>query len=188
MLKKRDLGLAFFYSYFFINTKFVRLEMYLYVCRKWIKLFYMKISLLFIFVLFCFSSNAQTKLNFSYDAAGNQISRVLCINCLSKSALPPKEIEAVTENELEKFFPEDVISYYPNPVKEELYLQWQFVNDNSVASVRVYSITGQVLQNYQLNNNANSLSIPFQQYPTGVYLVLLSYKDGGEKSIKIIKQ
>ena len=148
----------------------------------------MKTPLLFILLHFCFSASAQTKLTFSYDGAGNQTNRSLCINCLSKSVQQVKEIEALVENDLEKFFPEDVISYYPNPVKEQLYLQWQLAQDNYVTSVHVYSITGQVLRTFELNSGMSNLNIPFQQYPTGVYLVLLSYKDGGEKSIKIIKQ
>ncbi|KRD11545.1 hypothetical protein ASE21_07505 [Flavobacterium sp. Root901] len=148
----------------------------------------MRTGLLFLLLHLCFTGNAQTKITFSYDNAGNQTNRTLCINCLSKSVKQVKEIEAVTENDLEKFFPEDVISYYPNPVKEELYLQWQLTGDNYVISAHVYSITGQVLRTYEISNNTSNLNIPFQQYPTGVYLVLLSYKDGGEKSIKIIKQ
>lgn len=148
----------------------------------------MRKYLLFCFIHFCFFLSAQTKLNFSYDGAGNQTSRVLCINCLAKPAKDSTAIEAITENDLKKFFPEDVISYYPNPVKEELYLQWQFAEDNYVTTVNLYSLTGQVLRTYQLNNSTSNLNIPFQQYPSGVYLVLLSYKNGGEKSIKIIKK
>lgn len=148
----------------------------------------MRTCLLFILLHFCFSVSAQTKLTFSYDGAGNQTNRSLCINCLSKSVQQVKEIEAVVENDLEKFFPEDVISYYPNPVKEQLYLQWQLAQDNYVTSVHVYSITGQVLRTFELNSSISNLDVPFQQYPTGIYLVLLSYRDGGEKSIKIIKQ
>lgn len=148
----------------------------------------MKKYLLLIFINCCFFSNAQTKLTFSYDAAGNQTTRILCINCVSKSVQKVKEIEAVAQNDLEKFFPEDVISYYPNPVREELYLQWQLANENYVSSVHVYNITGQVLRTFEINSNVSNLNIPFQQYPTGIYLVLLSYKDGGDKSIKIIKQ
>lgn len=144
-----------------------------------------------ILLLFCFSVNAQQKLIFNYDAAGNQILRELCISGCSSSAKHTddiKEIEALTEDDLLKFASEDVISYYPNPVKEELYLQWQLGQDNFVTSIHVYSLTGQVLRTYQGNATMNNLNIPFQSYPTGVYLVLLSYKEGGEKSIKIIKQ
>ncbi|WP_233430755.1 T9SS type A sorting domain-containing protein [Flavobacterium tructae] len=135
-----------------------------------------------------FLSQAQTKIQFNYDAAGNQILRELCLSGCSQSAKQVKEIDALVEEDLLKFSPEDVISYYPNPVKEELYLQWQLTNNNYVTSVVIYSISGQVLQNYSTNERTNSLNIPFQNYPGGVYLVLLSYKDGGEKSIKIIKQ
>lgn len=148
----------------------------------------MQKTLLLIFLHFSFFSIAQSKLNFNYDQAGNQITRTLCINCLAKPAKDIVEPEALTENDLQKFSPEDIISYYPNPVREELYLQWELTHDNYVASVNVYSITGQVLRTFQISASANNLSIPFQQYPSGVYLVLLSYKDGGEKSIKIIKK
>ncbi|SNR79825.1 T9SS type A sorting domain-containing protein [Flavobacterium sp. ov086] len=151
----------------------------------------MKKYLPFIFLLFPVLASAQTKLTFSYDAAGNQILRELCLSGCSPTAKPAKEvkeIEAITKDDLLKFSPQDVISYYPNPVKEELYLQWQLANDNHVTSIMVYSVTGQMLQMYQVNERTDSLNIPFQPYSTGVYLVLLSYKDGGEKSIKIIKQ
>jgi hypothetical protein len=139
-------------------------------------------------ILFFSTLKAQTKLTFSYDVAGNQISRILCINCTSKSVKEVKEIEAVTEDDLLQFSEKDVISYYPNPVKEELYLQWQLINDNYVTEIHLYSVTGQILRTYQQSLQNNSLTIPFQNYPSGIYLVLLSYKDGGEKSIKIIKQ
>ena len=132
--------------------------------------------------------NAQPKLTFNYDVAGNQINRILCINCVSKSVKEVKEIEAITQDDLVQFSEKDVISYYPNPVGEELYLQWQLVNDNYVTSINLYSMTGQVLRTYQQNLQDNNLTIPFQNYPSGIYIVLMSYKDGGEKSIKIIKQ
>lgn len=149
-----------------------------------------KITTLILFAIAIFS-HAQQKITFNYDAAGNQILRELCLSGCSQSAKQvkdTKEIEALTDDDLLKFSPEDVISYYPNPVKEELYLQWQLTDDNYVSRVHIYSITGQVLNTYQGNERINNLNIPFQNYPSGVYLVLLSYKDGGEKSIKIIKQ
>lgn len=142
-------------------------------------------------LLFHFSIllSAQQKITFSYDAAGNQINRELCLNCTSKKVEEsPKEIEALAEDDLLKFSPADVISYYPNPVKEELYLQWQLTSDNYVTTIHVYGMTGQLLRTYHANVSINSLNIPFQSYPSGVYMVLLSYKGGGEKSIKIIKQ
>ena len=141
-----------------------------------------------VFLLFFSAMNAQPKLTFSYDVAGSQINRILCINCVSKSVKEVKEIEAITQDDLVQFSEKDVISYYPNPVKEELYLQWQLTKENYVTSINLYSVTGQVLRTYQQNLQENNLTIPFQNYPSGIYIVLMSYKDGGEKSIKIIKQ
>jgi hypothetical protein len=137
---------------------------------------------------FSLLSKAQTKINFSYDAAGNQISRVLCINCASKVTKDDiKENAVIAEESLEKIS-EDVISYYPNPVKEELYLQWDLKEDNYVTSVKVYSVTGQALKNYQGNKTIKNLIIPFQNLPSGLYIVEISYSVGEEKNIKIVKQ
>lgn len=133
-------------------------------------------------------SKAQTKINFSYDDAGNQTSRVLCINCIAKATTDDTKEKAVsTEENLEKVT-EDLISYYPNPVKEELYLQWDLKEDNYVTSVKVYSIAGQVVRTYQENKASKNLTIPFQNLPSGLYIVEISYRIGEEKSIKIIKQ
>ncbi|KRD57944.1 hypothetical protein ASE40_16490 [Flavobacterium sp. Root935] len=140
---------------------------------------------------FCAFANAQQKITFSYDSAGNQIVRNLCIsgcNPAGKSVQDVKEIEAVTEDDLFKFSNEDVISYYPNPVKEQLYLKWELVNDNKVSSISVYGISGQILQTFSRTESVDNQIISFGEYPRGVYLVVLSYKDGDQKTIKIIKQ
>jgi hypothetical protein len=146
---------------------------------------------IFTFILFAiFSlSHAQQKITFEYDAAGNQISRTLCLSgCTAKPAHQPKEIEAVVDEDLEKFFPEDVISYYPNPVKEELYLKWELTEGNKVTSVIIYGINGQILKKLSKIETLNSLNVSFQEYPTGIYLVELNYLNGDPKTIKIIKQ
>jgi hypothetical protein len=132
---------------------------------------------------------SQQKITFEYDKAGNQTYRKLCLNCTNKKSKElPKEIEAITEEDLEKFFPEDAISYYPNPVREELYLKWALTNDNYVASLNVYNFNGQVLRSYSQSERSNSQTIPFQSYPSGAYLIVLQYKNGEQKTIKIIKQ
>ena len=89
---------------------------------------------------------------------------------------------------MQKFFPEDVISYYPNPVKEELFLKWKLVEDNIVLSIDVYTLNGQVLRSIKENLSENSLVISFQEYPVGVYFLTLNYINGEQKSIKIVKK
>lgn len=149
-----------------------------------------KITILILFGI-CFISNAQQKITFNYDDAGNQILRELCLSGCSASAKEVKEvkeIEALTNEDLLKFSPEDVISYYPNPVKEELYLKWELKEGNNVTSIQVFSLAGQLLRTYQSTLQNDNQNIPFQDYSSGVYVVVLNYNSGDQKSIKIIKQ
>lgn len=150
----------------------------------------MKNYLLLLFLGFTFFAQAQDQIVFEYDNAGNQTKRFLCLslNCTATSKIKaPKEITAIVEEDLQKFTTEDVISYYPNPVKEELYLKWELVIDKKVTSIYLYALTGQVLKTYNNLEKTNALNIPFFNYPTGTYLVVLVYNDGEQKTIKIIK-
>ncbi|MCI9843342.1 T9SS type A sorting domain-containing protein [Flavobacterium pectinovorum] len=134
-----------------------------------------------------FCSNAQNKITFSYDSlTGNQVVRSLCLNC--QTGKPAKKIEAITDEDLLKFSAEDVISYYPNPVKEELYLKWELTNENFLTSIQIIGISGQVLKTYQTSKSTNYQNVPFQSYPDGIYIVSLAYKNGEQKTIKIIKK
>lgn len=148
-------------------------------------------KILFSFILFVGlnMSYAQQKIIFGYDTAGNQTSRVLCLTgCTAKQTKEIKEIEALVEEDLQKFYPEDMISYYPNPVREELYLKWELLDDNKVSCIMVYGLNGQVLKSYSGQEKVNNQTISFQQYPTGIYAVVLNYFNGDQKTIKIIKQ
>lgn len=121
-------------------------------------------------------------IQFSYDKAGNQTQRLLCINCTAKhSALKKGEIalEIITE---------DKITYYPNPVKEELNLSWELTDNNTVTSIQVYNLIGQMLKTYTDTKSNTTQVIPFQEYSRGTYMVELSYSDGKQKTFKIIKQ
>lgn len=143
-----------------------------------------------LFTLFLFSivykTEAQT-ISFGYDVAGNQTTRSLCLLCQSKKG-DTKEIVALTDDNLQKFYPEDVISYYPNPVKEELYLKWELINNNYVSSIKVYDLNGRIIDSYGNLDNTNNQNVFFQRFPKGIYIVVLIYNNKEEKSIKIIKE
>lgn len=146
-------------------------------------------KLLFISLLFSFTiSNAQ-QVQFEYDSAGNQILRTWCPSCSSRTTNESiKEISDLEESDLQKFFPEDIISYYPNPVKEELYLKWDLINENEVSSIEMFNLNGQLIYSYKNKPFQNAHTISFYDYPTGVYFVNLNYSDGEKKSIKIVKK
>lgn len=134
---------------------------------------------------------SQSKILFQYDNAGNQIVRSLCINCPSttgKTAGAIAKTEEINQENLQKFFPEDVISYYPNPVKEQLFLKWELTNENKVTEMQLHSLNGQLLKTISKLENENTQTIQFQSYPSGTYFLLLVYTSGEQKSIKIIKE
>jgi len=143
-----------------------------------------------LFFLLCVSCSifAQNRINFGYDLAGNQTSRTICLGCQAKPSKETKSIESLTDDDLLKFDQEDEISYYPNPVSEELYLSWNTTSDRYISSIRTFSITGQLLSHYYGSSTFSNLTLQFQDYPSGIYMILLNYNDGGEKSIKIIKK
>jgi hypothetical protein len=139
-----------------------------------------------IFLLPSVHSNAQDKILFSYDTAGNQVKRELCINCLTGRFI--KDVKKISKEDLILSDISDQISYYPNPVKQELYLTWELVNNNTVSSIQVHSLSGQLLQSFQNTDKIKLQTIPFQNYPSGVYAVVLVYSNSEKKTIKIIKQ
>lgn len=140
--------------------------------------------------LCCYIFQAQYRIIFSYDDTANQKQRLLCINCSTSKIAGEKikEISAVHENDLLKFTSQDVISYYPNPVKEELYLQWELIEGNYVTSIQLYDLNGRVLYSFSDLDKRNSQNIAFQSYPIGMYAVVLFYKNGEQKLIKIVKK
>lgn len=148
----------------------------------------MKLFLLFS-ILFTYSVYSQ-EIYFDYDGAGNQILRTLVFNT-SERLIVGEEIEKeVSEKEIEKqsFFDEDIISYYPNPVKEELFLYWQLLNNNNVSEINMFSINGQHLFLFKNIEQRTEQMISFKDYPAGIYFIHLTYKTGEVKSIKVIKK
>jgi UPF0288 family protein (methanogenesis marker protein 3) len=126
-------------------------------------------------------SFSQDKILFNYDQAGNQILREICINCSSKTSTKTKE-----ELKDDDFLIVDQISYYPNPVLEELYLKWELVPEKKVVEIQLISISGKTLQTY--TPKSTEISINFQNYTTGLYLVQFTYNNDERKVIKIVKR
>ncbi|WP_445721483.1 T9SS type A sorting domain-containing protein [Flavobacterium sp.] len=135
-------------------------------------------------------SQIQQRIKFEYDTAGNQIKRYVCL-CSAKVVSKDSLIEGVEDvkfEDFEKASREDVLSYYPNPVREELYLKWELINNNAVTKIAIYSLNGQLVKTFVDLENNNTQTIPFMDQPDGTYLVLLFYTNNEQKSITIVKQ
>ncbi|WP_415060166.1 T9SS type A sorting domain-containing protein [Flavobacterium sp.] len=145
-------------------------------------------NILLLFFCFIFYKSSAQKIRFEYDFAGNQILRTLCANCSSRvNENNIKEFDDLEENDFLKFFPEDEISYYPNPVKEDLFLKWNFYDEIFVNEIEIISLNGMSLKKIKNNDEKKSILISFAEFPTGIYFVNLIFKNDDFKSIKIIK-
>lgn len=145
-------------------------------------------------LLFCFGINGMAqnsdRVIFEYDSAGNQIIRRFCINCSTfrNTNDSIKDFSELKEEDLLKFSPTDKISYYPNPVSEELYLKWELINDVKVSRIDVYNINGQLIKSFLNLTNENNKTISFQELSVGTYSVLMTYSNSEQKPITIIKK
>jgi len=130
-------------------------------------------------------SGAQTKTKFNYDAAGNQILRYVCINCNDRVAkdtiTTSSSITDVKKNQQSK------ISYYPNPVQQELNINWIKDNNASVTSIEIFSMTGQSLGHYSDLENELSTTVEFGDYPQGFYNLTIYFSDGNKETLKVVK-
>ena len=147
----------------------------------------MKKLLLFLLILNGVLLNAQNdRILFTYDAAGNQIKRAICINCSTgKQAINKSDLTAA---DLIKSDISDKIFYYPNPVQEELYVKWILIEDKKVENISVYNMNGALLQKFTDFKTDDLQRIPFSDYPGGMYIVAILYNNGERKDLKILKR
>jgi hypothetical protein len=138
---------------------------------------------IFIFIIFFISwtSFSQMEVRFSFDNAGNQTQRRY-VNVWTKSQTNQQLTEILSETK------DDSISFYPNPVQNELTLNWVNDSESFVKSIDLYDLNGKHLQSLIQNADLSNTQLDFSLYDKGVFLVTLTYSDNEQKSLKIIKK
>lgn len=145
------------------------------------------VLLMALFPLAALAQQLPTKVVFEYDSAGNQIYRGIEID-MTSAARSILENEEDTQAEQEMFGYEDSkLKYYPNPVQNVLYVEWDR-KYKEVVSISLYTSNHQVLQ--QIGNLAfeNQTQVHFDQLPKGSYFMVVFYQDGTKENITIIKR
>lgn len=142
------------------------------------------------FLLCSISIYAQDKLSFKYDTAGNQITRErICLNCnpQSRSATTETDSMDVAADDL-KAITEFQLKSYPNPVVDELYVEWINNPENLVAKIQLFSMNSQLLFDMNIKEKQGEQTINFSNFPAGIYNVVIHYTNRSKKSFKIIKK
>ena len=85
-----------------------------------------------------------------------------------------------------EFFELDNLKFYPNPVTEDLHIDFNAPSE-SVFKIVVYSLSGQIVQAYSNLNEQTTITIPFSSLAQGEYIVNLEYYNGEIVDLKILK-
>ncbi len=151
----------------------------------------MKVTILpLITILSCFLCNsidtkAQT-IHFSYDTAGNQITRKqICKECIG---VVEPGVDRIARPDIIPLKPKEQLLYYPNPVIDELYLKWSSVDNKLLVSIALYSINGQHIRTFSNLEKQTDFKIPFFHYPNGMYSLIIQYDNGEKQAFTIIKK
>lgn len=75
-------------------------------------------------------------------------------------------------------------SIYPNPVKQQLYLQWQEGTD--VKQIDIYELTGQKVFSLSCSTSVNNIDV--SAYHHGIYLLSVEFKSGKRITKTFMKQ
>jgi hypothetical protein len=70
----------------------------------------------------------------------------------------------------------------------ELYISWELIDKRQVENITVYNLNGSLLQTLSDMKSDTINTIPFGNYPSGMYVVVLNFNDGKGKSIKVEKK
>lgn len=135
--------------------------------------------LLFVFGIMVFNSLhlcGQT-ITYDYDDSGNRIKRYIVLD--KKSAYTDNaytnDTSALDKEKVVDELSEVKVTIYPNPTHERLNVELSGLNSDLPLEYQLYSQTGVLLQSRK--SIGNPFTIDFSTYPTGIYILILKYKD-----------
>ncbi|WP_304064841.1 T9SS type A sorting domain-containing protein [Pedobacter glucosidilyticus] len=135
---------------------------------------------------------AQERLTFTYDAAGNQTQRKwICANC-SSSAYRPTEEQVKLLND-SKFADEDKepkrsLEGFPNPVTEQMQVKWSSNEQIYVKQLMLFSVLGVKVLEKTFQSYEQSTILDFTSLAPGIYVLQAIYSDNLKETLKIFKK
>lgn len=126
--------------------------------------------------------SAQTVVQYSYDSAGNRVSRILLTpKAFSRSQESNNSNNNTWENKLSR----ETIQVYPNPVLTDLTVSFSELPEPGNGTLRIYDMQGKLLLEEPVRTTETIVSM--KDFIPAVYIMRLTF--GEMQSIwKIIKQ
>lgn len=139
--------------------------------------------LLFYLVLLPLVSSAQSRITYSYDAAGNRIKREIT---LSFSQNMPKQQSLTSQEQIySEVLHEHLVKIYPNPTEGALEVSILGLKNTEKCSLKVYTTQGKQIMT--VNVNTDSANIDISNHPAGIYLLKITINNSST-TWKIIKK
>jgi Secretion system C-terminal sorting domain len=73
-------------------------------------------------------------------------------------------------------------------VQSELYIKWTNSEANAVEQIELYNMNGQLMRRFENLKNEENTVVNFESYPSGYYILNLTYSNGEVKDLRIIKK
>jgi len=150
----------------------------------------MKQTLIFLLLaipLFCMAQSSLT-FSYEYDDAGNRVCRKTVVLAPPNQA-PSASLDSTDFLDTpEKYFVEKIarleIKIYPNPTTEKVTLEITNMEDLRTGTFKLFSLTGQLLQDQSVHSTATAISLA--GLPKGTY-ILNVHINGRTEEWKVIK-
>lgn len=121
------------------------------------------------------------RIKYTYDNAGNRLTRQKEIVVQTRGALSDEEEPSVYEEELS----ETKVTIYPNPTRCMLKIDISGVEKFENARISLYDLTGKLLQQWAGISQSNAIDL--SERTPGMYIMQVVY-NGKISSWKIIKE
>lgn len=119
--------------------------------------------------------NSQ-QLSYTYDAAGNRISRTIVLGLKNADVQQQEFTETIAKKE---------IKIYPNPVESFLTVSIAGFGDDIVSEYLIYNLAGAQVKREKISGELTTLDM--SSFSSGTYVLQISVN--GEKSVwKIVKE
>ena len=142
-----------------------------------------RISLSLLLCIIAMYGVAQTRnVQFSYDDAGNRISRAIVLPAAAQSRRAP--IDSTQTEVFTDIFAEYQLHVYPNPTHGELKIELRGFPEGVSYHLLIASMSGQVI--ISRNTTENPTVADLTECPAGIYIMRIQYKDY-KKDFKIIR-